>query len=138
MAERQRSSQRYQRTRRDHAAEAAEDYTELIAALIESRGEARVGDIAAELGVTHVAVSRMVGRLKRAGLAKAEPYAPVTLTPKGRAMAARARARHETVVRFLTSIGVPAPQAETDAEGIEHHCSQATLDAMERALARAR
>lgn len=132
------SAARFERTRRDHATESAEDYTELIAALIAERGEARVGDIASELGVTHVAVSRMVGRLKRIGLAKATPYGPVSLTPKGRTMAMRAKERHDVVVRFLLSIGVPARQAEADAEGIEHHCSKATLGAMTRSLSKER
>jgi DtxR family manganese transport transcriptional regulator len=124
------AAHRFIRTRRDHATETAEDYTELIADLIAEKGEARVGDIAASLGVTHVAVSRMVGRLKRQGLAKADPYGPVSLSPKGKTMAQKAKKRHEIVVSFLRSLGVPADHAEADAEGIEHHCSPATVQAM--------
>lgn len=123
---------RFQRTRSDHAKEIAEDYTELIAELIEAHGEARVGDMASRLGVSHVAVSRMVGRLQKEGLVDTEPYRPITLTRRGRAMASRARARHELVVAFLRGLGVSPTQAELDAEGIEHHCSPETLDAMRR------
>ncbi|TVQ59081.1 MAG: transcriptional regulator MntR [Phycisphaerales bacterium] len=130
---RRRAPNRFERTRLDHATELAEDYTELIAELIDTRGEARVGDIAAALGVSHVAVSRMVGRLLAQGLVDTEPYQPVQLTPEGRAMARRARKRHEIVVAFLISIGVSPAQAETDAEGIEHHCSKETIEAMARA-----
>lgn len=130
------ASNPYVRTRRDHANELAEDYTELIADLIDTRSEARVGDIAATLGVSHVAVSRMLGRLREAGLVEFSPRQPVTLTAKGRDVAARAKRRHEIVVAFLVSIGVSARQAETDAEGIEHHCSEETLNAMAHATGR--
>lgn len=126
------TTRRFQRTRDDHATELAEDYTELIAELIDDGGEARVGDLAQRLGVSHVAVSRMVGRLQERGLVETEPYKPITLTRKGRAMATRARRRHELVVACLEKLGVAPAQAELDAEGIEHHCSAETLDAMRR------
>ncbi|MGD9693477.1 MAG: manganese-binding transcriptional regulator MntR [Phycisphaerales bacterium] len=129
-----RQTNRFSRTRTDHATEVAEDYTELIAELMEEKGEARVGDMAEALGVTHVAVSRMLGKLRVAGLVQGDRRKPITLTEEGRAMAVRAKRRHEIVVAFLRSIGVPEAQAEADAEGIEHHCSPATLRAMEGAL----
>lgn len=129
-----RGTNRFRRTRTDHATEVAEDYTELIAEFIGERGEARVGDLAEALGVTHVAVSRMLGKLRAAGLVQGDRRRPITLTDEGRTMASRAKRRHEIVVAFLRSIGVPEAQAEADAEGIEHHCSPATLRAMESAL----
>ena len=49
-------------------------------------------------------------------------------------MAERCRARHRTVVKLLLAVGVPADAAEIDAEGIEHHVSEATLDAFEAFL----
>lgn len=130
-------SKRFRRARADHAAEQAEDYTELIADLIDSMGEARVRDLAGALGVSHAAVSKMVRRLGAAGLVMAKARAPLELTPRGRALAARAKARHRTVAAFLVSLGVPPAVADADAEGIEHHCSRATIDAMTRALANA-
>jgi DtxR family manganese transport transcriptional regulator len=69
-------------------------------------------------------------RLKREGFVTMEPYRAVFLTPEGRALAEAARARHALVVRFLCSLGVPEEVANTDAEGIEHHVSDQTLDAM--------
>lgn len=129
-------TRRFERTRRDHETEHAEDYAELIADLIEQRGEARVGEMAQALGVTHVAVSRTISRLRDAGLVDSEPQQPVTLTPKGAALARACRARHDLVVRFLTMLGVREEQAHLDAEGIEHHCSKATLDAFAREIER--
>ena len=51
-------------------------------------------------------------------------------------MAERCRARHRTVVKLLLAVGVPPASAETDAEGIEHHVSDATLDAFAAFLGR--
>ena len=129
-------SARFQGTRAAHEDETAEDYLEAIADIIDSDGEARVRDLVRIMGVSHVTVSRIVARLVREGLAKTEPYRPITLTPAGVRVARRARARHEAVLSFLLSIGVPRAQAEIDAEGIEHHVSQATIRAMRSAAKR--
>ncbi len=126
----------YRQTRRAHAAELAEDYAEAIADLIDSRGEARVVDIARQLGVSHVSVVRVVARLRENGLVTAEPYRSVFLTDAGRALAQASRRRHTAVVDFLRALGVSARQARLDAEGIEHHVSDETLAAFERFLRR--
>lgn len=123
-------------TRKEHSLETAEDYVELIAALIAENGKARVIDIARHLGVTHVTVSRTIGRLKREGFVSSQPYQSIFLTEKGQALAAEARRRHEIVVAFLLSLGVPESVAHSDAEGIEHHVSKETLDAFLRHLNR--
>lgn len=123
-------SARFVRTRQAHEDETAEDYVESIDTLISQTGEARVRDLARLMDVSHVTVSRIIARLARKGLVETEPYRPILLTPKGRRLALRARERHEIVADFLRAIGVPPAQAEIDAEGIEHHASQATLEAM--------
>lgn len=125
----------YLRTRADHALELAEDYVELIDDLIKHKGEARAVDIAARLGVSHVTVTNTINRLKRDGLATAEPYRAIFLTTDGKRLAKKARERHNMVLGFLLALGVPTKDAEADAEGIEHHASQATLRAMKRFLA---
>jgi DtxR family manganese transport transcriptional regulator len=130
---------RFRGTRAAHRDETGEDYAEAVAQLIERNGEARVKDLAAMMGVSHVTVSRIVSRLSAAGLLRSTRRRPIELTARGRAVAARARARHEAVLAFLRAIGVGARQAEIDAEGIEHHVSEETIRAMERltgALAR--
>lgn len=122
------------RTRQQHAQERAEDYVEVIADLIAGSGEARATDLAKSLGVTHVTVIRTVQRLQREGLVTTRPYRSIFLTPAGRKLAAEAKARHQTVVAFLESLGVPAATARADAEGIEHHVSPATISAFRRFL----
>lgn len=123
---------RFRRTREDHSRELAEDYVELIDELQLEKGEARAVDLAERLGVSHVTVSRTVRRLVRDGYVLAEPYRSIFLTDQGRELAAASRSRHAQVVAFLLALGVPAEVAEWDAEGIEHHVSQQTLEAMRR------
>jgi DtxR family manganese transport transcriptional regulator len=130
----QHPSHRLRKTRKDHSTEIAEDYVELIADLIQESGACRVTELARRMGVSHVTASRTVGRLVSSGLATTQPHHPVELTPKGKRLATSARNRHQIVYEFLKSLGVSESTADSDAEGIEHHCSPETLDAMRRAL----
>ena len=126
---------RFERTREDHRSESAEDYVELVLALIEEEGTARGNQVAQRLGVSQATVTKTLRRLAKEGYVVAEPYRSVQLTPLGLATAQAARERHRVIVRFLTAIGVPEEAAEADAEGIEHHVSEATLGAMRTFLA---
>jgi DtxR family manganese transport transcriptional regulator len=124
------------RIRRQHADELAQDYVELIAGLIATRGEARLTDVARTIGVTHVTAGRTLQRLQRRGLVSTQPYRSIFLTPAGRKLARESRDRHDLAVQFLVAIGVPLAVAESDAEGIEHHVSRETLSAFADYLAR--
>jgi DtxR family manganese transport transcriptional regulator len=128
-------ARRFGSARKARATEVLEDYAELIADLLEADGEARPTDIARRLGVSHVTAVKAIARLKTLGLATARPYRGVFLTEAGEALAARVRARHRIVVDLLVAVGVPEEDAETDAEGIEHHVSPRTLEAFARFLA---
>lgn len=127
-----------ERTRKDHSQELAQDYVEMIAELIAKTGEARLIDLARGFGVTHVTASRTLQRLQRKGLVTTQPYRSIFLTGPGRNLAKESRDRHEVVVRFLISLGVPSNVAESDAEGIEHHVSRETLAAFVKHLERGR
>ena len=122
------------RSRRDRAAETAQDYVEAIADLTAALGEARVVDLARRLGVTHVTVNRTLARLQTSGYVLTKPYQAILLTDAGRKLAAECKQRHETVTAFLRSLGVSEKVAELDAEGIEHHVSPETLAAFEKQL----
>lgn len=124
-----RQAERFGRVRDAHQRELAEDYVELIADLIEQRGEARVVDLAGCLGVSNATVNNAIQRLQRDGLVTSKPYRSIFLTKQGRELAETSRARHLVVREFLIALGVDAPTADSDAEGIEHHVSGATLDA---------
>jgi DtxR family transcriptional regulator, manganese transport regulator len=120
----------HRRTRRDHAAETAEDYVEAISQVLADKGVCRVIDLARRFDVSHVTVTKIVARLKESGLVVSEPYKPLELTEIGRRLASRSRRRHEIVFQFLLSIGVQEATAAVDSEGIEHHVSPETLEAM--------
>jgi len=127
-------ARRFGKARSAQSGALLEDYVELISDLLASGGEARPTDIARRLGVAHATTIKTIGRLKREGLAVAKPYRGVFLTDAGEQLAARVRARHRVVVDLLLAVGVPSEAAESDAEGIEHHVSDTTLEAFARFL----
>ena len=127
---------RHAQARQARAGALLEDYVELIDDLLAESGEARPTDIARRLGVSHGTAIKTINRLKREGLAHSKPYRGVFLTEAGQALAGRARTRHRVVVDLLRAVGVPAAVAEADAEGIEHHVSDAALKAFKRFLGR--
>ena len=119
----------FERVREAHQTETAEDYVELINDLIEANREARVTDLAKRFGVSHATVNKVIARLTKEGLVDAQPYRSIFLTDKGKALAEACKARHIIVVEFLKTLGISEKTAEMDAEGVEHHVSQETLDA---------
>ena len=122
----------HEAVRRANRQELVEDYVEAIDDLNRSAGEARVRDLAAGFGISHVAVSTFVERLRREGLVSSGQQQAIELTAEGRRIAARSRKRHATVLSFLMALGLPAEIAETDAEGMEHHAGPETLAAFAR------
>ena len=64
-----------------------------------------------------------------------ERYRSIFLTEAGKKLAEQVRRRHRIVLDFLLSLGIREGIARTDAEGIEHHVSKATLRAFERHIA---
>lgn len=122
------------RTREDHSTEVAEDYVEAIADMIQRTGRCRSVDLASSFAIAHATVNKTVGRLCRDGLVRTTPYGPIELTAAGIELANACRERHEIVLAFLLAIGVDEKTAVLDSEGIEHHVSQVTLEAMKRFL----
>lgn len=120
----------FSQTRSRHANETAEDYVEAVMELIEEFGECRVLDLARYFNVSHVTVSRIVKRLHDEKLLRSQPYRPVELTPEGTKLAKRVKERHKIVLDFLIELGVDEANAKIDSEGIEHHVSSTTIDAM--------
>ena len=93
--------------------------------------QCRAVDLKNQFQVSHVTVSRTIGRLQRDGFVVTEPYGPIELTNEGKKLAQYSRRRHDIVYRFLRAIGVSESTAATDSEGIEHHVSPETLRAMQ-------
>ena len=120
----------FARVREAHQTETTEDYVELIADLIEVQKEARAIDLAKRLGVSNPTVSKVLSRLQDDGFIESRPYRSIFLTEKGRALAKKCKERHQIVLDFLIRLGVDPETAEFDAEGIEHHISEQTLNIM--------
>ena len=129
-------ARRFGKAREARSATLIEDYVELIADLLAAHGEARATEVAKRLGVTHPTALKSIARLKREGLATSRPYRGIFLTEAGQSLAERVRARHRLMVELLQAVGVPLEAAEADAEGMEHHASEATLKAFARFLAK--
>jgi DtxR family manganese transport transcriptional regulator len=125
---------RFGKTRSAQSTALLEDYVEMIADLLATGGEARPTDLARRFGVSHATAIKTIARLKREGFVTAKPYRGVFLTEAGHALAMRVRSRHRLVVDVLIAIGVQREAAEADAEGIEHHVSEATIAAFARFL----
>ncbi len=134
---RQETTNGFARAREAHARETAEDYLEMVESLRTEHGEARAVDLARAMEVSHTTATKVLARLERDGYVTSRPYRGVVPTPAGKKIAAESRARHELVVKFLMKIGVPAAEAEADAEGIEHHVGNATLRAIQAFLQKA-
>lgn len=122
----------FERVREAHQTETAEDYVELIADLIEANGEARIVDLAQRFGVSHATVNKVIARLQKEGLVVTQPYRSLFLSEEGKRIAQMCKERHILVVNFLKSLGVSDETAEMDAEGVEHHVSEETLEAFRK------
>lgn len=108
-----------------------EDYLEKIYELIQTKGYARVSDIAVELNCQPSSVTKMVQRLAEAGYLHYERYRGLMLTPEGKALGEAMKGRHTMLEEFLRLLGVPEETLRIDVEGIEHHVSPATVQAIQ-------
>ncbi len=105
-----------------------EDYIEQIYLLIESKGYARVSDIAEALSVHPSSVTKMVQKLDKDDYLVYEKYRGLVLTSKGKKIGKRLVDRHDLLEKFLQIIGVKEENIYQDVEGIEHHLSWNSID----------
>ncbi|CAN5597195.1 hypothetical protein BH18VER1_BH18VER1_21340 [soil metagenome] len=117
---------------------AAEDYLERILELINTKGYARVVDIATSLSISQASVTNMIQRLDADGLLKYEKYRGLVLTTAGETLGRNIARRHQLLSDFLQLLGVDEHVIDHDVEGMEHHISPATLRAIEALTAQLR
>jgi|TARA_B100001142_G_scaffold94068_1_gene95866 DtxR family manganese transport transcriptional regulator len=122
----------FKKVRDAHRTENTEDYLEIIADLLNTKGEARIVDIANKLDIAQATANKTIQRLQNQGYVKKEPYRSIFLTLKGQEVASVSKKRHIIVLTFLKKLGLDLKTAEADAEGIEHHVSDKTLKKMEQ------
>jgi Mn-dependent DtxR family transcriptional regulator len=110
---------------------AVEDYLERILELINTKGYARVVDIAESLKISQASVTNMVQRLDAEGLLKYEKYRGLALTTAGEELALNITRRHQLLTDFLKLLGLDDEVIYHDVEGMEHHISPPTLRAIQ-------
>jgi Mn-dependent DtxR family transcriptional regulator len=109
---------------------AVEDYLERILELINTKGYARVVDIATSLKISQASVTNMVQRLDADGLLKYEKYRGLALTTAGETLARNITRRHRLLTDFFKLLGLDDQVIYHDVEGMEHHISPSTLRAI--------
>lgn len=107
-----------------------EDYLEKIYELMKEKGYARVSDIASSLSVQPSSVTKMIQKLDEKKLVTYEKYRGIVLTPRGEQLGKLMKQRHKMLEEFLRMLGVSEETIQNDVEGIEHHVSPTTMDAL--------
>src|SRR3984893_14271425 len=98
---------------------AVEDYLEQILDLINTKGYARVADIAQRLKISQASVTNMVQRLDAEGLLKYEKYRGLVLTTAGDTLARNITRRHHLLSDFLRMLEIEEEVVYHDVEGME-------------------
>src|SRR2546427_6198233 len=101
------------------ASSTVEDYLERILELINSKGYARVVDIASSLEISQASVTNMVQRLDAEGLLKYEKYRGLVLTTAGETLARNIMRRHQLLTDFFKLLGIDEKVIYHDVEGME-------------------
>ncbi|WP_339062427.1 transcriptional regulator MntR [Tepidibacillus marianensis] len=110
-----------------------EDYLERIYSLIQEKGYARVSDIAEALDVQPSSVTKMIQKLDKDEYLIYEKYRGLILTSKGENIGQKLVDRHAVLTEFLRIVGIENEDLiYRDVEGIEHHLSWESIDAIQR------
>ena len=114
--------------------ESKEDYLERILILSKELDKLRAIDIANSFSYSKPSVSIALKKLKELELIDIAEKGAITLTKKGEEIALKTFDKHETIEKFLLSIGVSKKQAIIDACEIEHVLSQESFDAIKKIM----
>lgn len=114
----------------DGTQKTTEDYLEAILEIFQKQGYVRSIDVAALLEVSKPSVTYTTKRLKEKNYITTDHAGMLVLTEDGRAIAERTLDRHQILTQLLTSLGVNADQAQTDACKVEHDLSEESFQAL--------
>ncbi|MBO5898815.1 MAG: metal-dependent transcriptional regulator [Clostridia bacterium] len=112
--------------------ESGEMYLETILVLSKTMSAVRSVDVGEHMGFSKPSVSRAIGLLKQGGLVEVDANGHLTLTDEGRRVAERTYERHRLLKECFIWLGVDPETADSDACKIEHHISDATVEAIRR------
>ncbi len=109
--------------------ESMENYLKAIFLIEMEKQAARAKDIAKRLGVGNSSVTGALHTLSGKGLINHAPYDLVTLTPKGREIAADVVKRHDALCSFMVGVlGIEPDEARETACRMEHVVSPTVLE----------
>jgi len=107
--------------RRGRLSRSLEDCLRVICTVCEERGQARVKDVAEELGIKSPSALTSIKKLAHMGLVEYERRRGIRPTRKGEIVCRELLRRREIIKRFLTEVlGIPGDIAEEDACKLEH------------------
>ncbi|MGG7060015.1 metal-dependent transcriptional regulator [Clostridium nigeriense] len=107
-----------------------EDYIEMIYRLSNETGFTRVGDLSKALNVKPASITKMIKKLDELNLVNYEKYGYIKLTENGSSYGEYLLYRHNTIEKFLKTIGVNENILE-ETEKIEHVLSKETFKRIE-------
>ena len=114
--------------------ESGEMYLETILILTQQKGSVRSIDVCDYMGYSKPSVSRAVSILRQGGYLNMDAHGALTLTESGYEIAAKILERHRILTDALVKLGVDEAIAAEDACKIEHHISDATIEAIKAHL----
>ena len=107
-----------------------EDYIEMIYRLSNEIGFTRVGDLSKALNVKPASITNMIKKLDELSLVSYERYGYIKLTDEGKVYGEYLLYRHNTIEKFLKTIGVSKNILE-ETEKIEHVLNKDTFQRIE-------
>ncbi len=112
-----------------------ENYLKALYALSQQEDQVSISDISAYLEVSKPSINSMIKNLQAKGLVKYEKYKPVTLTIKGKEIAALVIRKHRLTEMFLVNqMGFGWEEVHNIAEQMEHIKSPALFDRMDELM----
>ncbi len=115
-----------------HQNESAENYLESILILSKRLPVVRSVDIAEELNISKPSVSVAMKKLRENECILVSKAGFITLTEKGKTIAASIYERHTFFSEWLISMGIPEETAVADACRMEHDISPESFAAMKQ------
>lgn len=112
--------------------ESAENYLETILIQQKNLGRIRSIDVCNALGFSKPTVSVVMKNFREEGYVLIDENGYITLTPKGLAIAEKMYERHETIAKFLMTLGVDEETAYKDSCKIEHDISDLSFECMKK------
>jgi len=112
-----------------------ENYLKALYALSQQEDQVSISDLSAYLEVSKPSINSMIKNLQAKGFVNYEKYKPITLTEKGREIAALVVRKHRLTEMYLVNqMGFGWEEVHNIAEQMEHIKSPALFDRMDELM----